>query len=71
MRAVKGYSPPADVDDRFAAVCREALPGLESGVDLKAVRLEDDAEKGKLAAPLPRDRTKCGESTGIRSSDSA
>ena len=46
MRAVKGYSPPADVDDRFAAVCREALPGLESGVDLKAVRLDDDAEKG-------------------------
>ena len=55
MRAVKGYSPPADVDDRFAAVCREALPGLESGVDLKAVRLDDDAEKGELAAPLPRD----------------
>ena len=46
MRAVKGYSPPSDVDDRFAAVCREALPGLESGVDLKAVRLDDDAEKG-------------------------
>jgi len=54
MRAVKGYSPPADVDDRFAAVCREALPGLESGVDLKAVRLDDDAEKARVLLALER-----------------
>ena len=45
MRALKGYDPPEDVVERFAAVCRETLQ-LESGVDLKAVRLDDDAEKG-------------------------
>ena len=27
MRALKGYDPPEDVDERFASVCREALQG--------------------------------------------
>ena len=53
MRALKGYEPPADVDERFAAVCREALR-LESGVDLKAVRLDDDAEKAGVLMALER-----------------